>query len=330
MSASSSGVDMKMLSRTDHLRELVLLDLTALLLVLGTAACSGRDATSPPPPPPQDQWNVVAERAWTVLANSETYKCVGVHVTSDEYITGFRIASPTSVPHEVLLTMADAPGTEGPFDCGPGSLNTRLIYAASLGTAAIAFPTGFGVHVSAGQYLLLNIHLVNATDTDVTDSMRIEGRVGTAADVVTAMDMTFAGTFLINIPSDGQTHTATGYCLAGADTHVLAFLPLMRSRGVHQTVDDVNGSTHNLLFDQDFDVQHDSYTQLTTPVLIHMNDKVLVQCSYVNTGGQTETYGEQASNESCFSAIYRYPVSTASNFLACAENIGATFAVRRE
>jgi hypothetical protein len=321
---------MKMLSRTDHLRELVLLDLAALLLVLGTAACSSRDSTAPPPPPPEDQWNVVAEGAWTMPAEAEGYRCVGVHVTSDEYITGFRLASPTSAQNEVLLTVSDTQGTEGPFDCNPGSLNNRLIYAASRGTAAIEFPTGFGVHVSAGQYLLLNIHLVNAADTNITDSTRIEGRVGTAADVVTAMDMSFAGSFLINIPSDGQEHTSTGYCLAAADTHVLAFLPLMRSRGVHQTVDDVNGSTHNLLFDQDFDVQHDSYTQLTTPVLIHMNDKILTQCSYVNNSGQTENYGESSTNESCFSAIYRFPVSTASNFLACANNIGANFAFRRE
>ena len=320
---------MKMLSRTDHLRQLALLDLAALLLVLGIAACSSRDSTSPPPPP-EDQWNVIAEGAWTMPAGAEGYRCVGVHVTSDEYITGFRLASPTSVQNEVLLTVSDTPLTEGVFDCYPGSLNNRLLYAASLGTGAIEFPTGFGVHVSAGQYLLLNIHLVNAADTDVTDSTRLEGRVGTAADVVTEMDMSFAGSFLINIPSDGQEHTSTGYCLAAADTHVLAFLPLMRSRGVHQTVDDVNGSTHTLLFDQDFDFQHDSYTQLTTPVLIHMGDKLLTQCSYVNNSGQTETYGEASTNESCFSAIYRYPVSAASNFLACANNIGANFDIARE
>jgi hypothetical protein len=320
---------MTMPSRTDHLRQLVLLDVAALLLVLGVVACSSKDSTSPPPPP-EDQWNVVAERAWTMPADAEGYKCVGIHVTSDEYITGFRLASPSSVQNEVLLTVSDSPIPEGAFDCNAGSLSNRLIYAASLGTAAIEFPTGFGVHVSAGQYIELNIHLANATDMDVTDSTRIEGRIGTAADVVTAIDMTFAGTFLINIPSDGQVHTATGSCYAAADTHVLAFLPLMRSRGVHQTVDDVIGSSHNLLFDQDFDWQHDSYTQLTTPVLIHMDDKIVTQCSYVNNSGQTETYGESSNNESCFSAIYRYPVSTASNFLSCAANIGPNFDFRRE
>jgi hypothetical protein len=320
---------MKLLNRAARLRQLVPLDLAALTLVMGAAACSGRDSTSPPPPP-EDQWSVVAERAWTMPGATEGYKCVGIHVTSDEYFTGFRLAAPSSSQNEVMLTVTDASIPEGPFDCYPGSLGTQLIYAASLGTGTIEFPSGFGVHVSAGRYLWLNVHLVNLADTSVTDSTRIEARVGSASDVATAMDMSVAGTFLINIPSDGQEHTATGYCLAAADTHVLAMLPLMRSRGVHQSVDDVNGSTHQLLFDQDFDWQRNSYTQFTTPVLIHMGDKILTQCSYVNNSGQTENYGEASANESCFSAVYRYPVSTASNFLACANDIGANFAFTRE
>jgi hypothetical protein len=320
---------MKMLSRPAHLHQLVRLDLIALTLVTAVAACSSRDSTSPPPPP-QQQWNAVAERAWTMPAETEGYKCVGVHVTSDEYLTGFRLAAPSPVQNEVLLTVSDAPVTEGAFDCYPGSLETRLIYAASLGTTAIEFPTGFGVHVSAGQYLLLNIHLVNQADTSVADSTRIEARVGTAADVTTPMDMTLAGTLLINIPNDGQTHTATGGCYAGADSHVLAFLPLMRSRAVHQTVSVTADTTSQLLFDQDFDWQHDTYVQLATPFLIHAGSRIMTLCSYINHGAQTEMYGESAENESCFSAIYRYPVSTASNFLACAATGGGTFDVSRE
>jgi hypothetical protein len=324
---------MKMLSQAARLVQLVSLNLIPLTLILGVAACSGRDSTSPPPPPPpppQDQWSVLAERAWTMTGTSEGYRCVGVHVTSDEYLTGFRLVAPGTAQNEVLLTVSGAPVTEGAFDCYPGSLSNQLIYAASLGTGAIEFPSGFGVHVSAGQYLILNIHIVNLSDTSVADSTRLEARVGTASDVSTPIDMSMAGTFLINIPSDGQVHTATGACRAAADTHVLAFLPFMRSRGVHQSVSDVNGSAHQLLFDQDFDWQHNSYVQLASPVLIHMSDEILTQCSYVNNGGQTETYGEQSTNESCFSAIYRYPVSTASNFLACANNNGANFAFRRE
>jgi hypothetical protein len=320
---------MKMLSRAAHLHQLVRLDLIALTLAMGIAACSGGDSTSPPPPP-QEQWNVVAERAWTMSGATEGYKCIAIHLTSDEYLTGFRLVAPTSVQNEVLLTVSDAPVMEGAFDCGAGSLGPQLIYAASLGTAAIEFPSGFGVHVSAGQYVWLNIHLVNLADTSVTDSTRLEARVGTAADVANPIDMTFAGTFLINIPPDGQTHTATGSCYAPADSHVLAFLPLMRSRAVHQTVTLTADSTSQVLFDEDFDWQHDTYSQLATPLQIHAGSRIITKCSYINQGAQTEQYGESANNESCFSAIYRYPVSTASNFLACAAAGDGTFDVRRE
>ena len=319
---------MTLLSHAAQLRHPASLAPAALTLVLALAACSGGDSTSPPPP--TDQWSVAAERAWTMPAASEGFKCLGIHVTSDEYFTGFRLADPGSAQNEVMLTVSDSPVTEGAFDCSAGSLGAQLVYAASVGTTAIEFPAGFGVHVSAGQYLFLNIHLVNLSDTSVADSTRIEARVGTASDVATPIDMSVSGTFLINIPSDGQVHTATGTCDAAADTHVLAFLPLMRSRAVHQTVDVVVGSTHQLVLDQTFDVQHDIYSQLATPVLIHMGDEIVTQCSYVNTGTHTENYGESADNESCFDAIYRYPVSTASNFLACAATGGANFDFTRE
>jgi len=323
---------MKMLSHAAQLRRLLRSDLALVTFILGVAACSSRDSTSPPapPPPPQDQWSVVAGRAWTMTGQTEGYKCAGIHVTSDEYFTGFRLATPSSVQNEVLLTVSDAPIPEGAFDCGAGSDGPRLIYAAGQGTTAIDFPAGFGVHVSPGQYVYLNIHLVNPADTSVADSTRIEARAGTAPDVTTPIEMTMTGTFLINIPSDGQLHTATGSCYVAADAHVLAFLSLMRSRGVHQTVDVLTGSSHQLLFDEDFDWQHETYTQLTTPVLIHMGDRITTQCSYINTGGQTETYGESVNNESCFSATYRYPISTASNFLACAATNDANFDTRRE
>jgi len=259
-------------------------------------------------------------------AGTEGYVCVGVHVTSDGYFTGFRLASPNPAQNEVLLTVTSASGTEGPFACGAGSLDNELLYAANQGTTPIEFPAGFGVHVSAGQYMLLNIHVVNRADTSVTDSTRIEARIGTAADVTTPIDMSLGGTFQINIPSDGQLHTATGQCAAG-NAHVLALLPLMRSRGVHQTVTSVLGTESQTVFEQDFDLEHDSYTQLVTPFQLPSGALLRTVCSYVNTSGTTKAYGESADNESCFSALYRYPLSTGALF-SCAE--GQSFDIRRE
>lgn len=309
-----------------HPRTRLALDLAMIALAAAIAGCSGGDSTSPPPPPPQDQWSAVAARTWTMPGQTEGYKCVGVHMTSDGYFTGFRLASPSEVANEVLLTVTSGSADEGPFDCGAGSLDDELIYAASRGTTAIEFPAGFGVHVLAGQNLLLNIHLVNLADTSATDSTSIEARIGTAADVTTPIDMSLAGTFQINVPSDGQVHTATGQCAAG-NGNVLAFLPLMRSRAIHQTVSAVLDNTPQPIFDEDFDFAHDSYTLLATPFHIPSGASLRTVCSYINNSGSTVAYGESANNAECFSAVYRYPLATGILW-ACAE--GQSFDIRRE
>lgn len=313
------------LCRANYARTVVRLELALVAIGIAMAGCKGGDSTSPPPPP-QDQWNVVAGRAWTMPGATEGYKCVGVHATSDGYYTGFRVASASDVPNEVLLTVASGNVIDGPFDCGAGSLGAELIYAASRGTTAIEFPAGFGVHVLAGQTLLLNIHLVNTTDASATDSLGVEARIGTAADVTTPIDMSLAGTFLINIPSDGQQHTASGQCAAG-NTHLLAILPMMRSRAVHQAVISVVDTDSLTIFDQDFDWPHNGYTLLATPFANPAGANLRTVCSYVNNSGTTMTYGESANNESCFSAVYRYPLSVSPLF-SCAE--GQSLDIRRE
>jgi len=309
-----------------------------LALLFGTiamvAGCGGGDSTRPappppPPPPPPDVWHNVAGRSWTMPGQTEGYVCFAVHLTSDEYLTGFRLVSPSPAQKEVLITVSDTPVTEGSFACNAGSLATHLIYAASGPTGPIEFPAGFGVHLLAGQYVWLNIHLNNLAATSVTDSTRIEARIGTAADVTTPIDMQMAGTFLINIPPDGVLHTAAGSCNAAANNHLLAFLPLMRSAGTHQTVSISTDTTTQVILDENFDFLHDSYTQFATPIAINFGDHLTTKCSYVNTGATTLNYGESSQNESCFAAIYRYPTSASGSLYDCAQGL-ASFDVKRE
>lgn len=297
------------------------------------AGCGGSDATRPvpppPPPPPPDVWHVVAGRSWTMPGETEGYKCFVVHLTSDQYLTGFRLVAPPAAQKELLITLSDTPVTEGSFDCNAGSLNKQLIYAANGPTGPIEFPSGFGVHASAGQYLWLNIHVANIADTTVMDSTLVEARIGSASDVTTPVDMQMAGTFLINIPNDGQVHTASGGCYATADNHLLAFLPVMRSAATHQKVTIQVDTTTQTVFDQDFDLPHDNYTLPASPIQISVGNRLFTVCSYRNTGAGTLTFGESSQNESCFAAIYRYPVSATSSLYDCAEGI-ASFDVKRE
>jgi hypothetical protein len=91
----------------------------------------------------------------------------------------------------------------------------------------------------------------------------------------------------------------------------------------------IQTSTNQVIFDQDFDLLHDDYTQFATPITIVAGDRLETVCSYQNNGSGTLTYGEAAYNESCFAAIYRYPISAASSLYDCAEG-HASFDVNRE
>ena len=147
----------------------LLLGTIAMVPAAAVATRRGRAATSSAASAATtaaDVWHDVAGRSWTMPGGAEGYVCFVAHVTSDEYLTGFRLASPSPAQNEVLLTVSDIADDRGRRSTAIRARSTGdLIYAASRGTDPIEFPAGFGVHVAAGQYLLLNIHVNNPADT---------------------------------------------------------------------------------------------------------------------------------------------------------------------
>jgi hypothetical protein len=312
-------------------------NLGKLLLLSGAivlaAGCGGGDSTAPPPGGGKpDVWNVVSQRSWTIGGQTEGYICHAPQVTSDEYITGFRVASPPAAQAEVYLLVRDSPFSSTDFECSFSTLTgSELLYAASYGADSIKFSEGKGVHVAAGQYLLLVIHMNNTADTAVSVATTIEGRAGTAADVTTPVDMVLAGTANIQIQSDGQTHESTGGCVAVASSHIVALLPLMRTFGTHQRIDVITDAATQTLVDAAFDPTHVRFTMLSNDASWPGGSQMKVTCSYVNNSGTTVHFGNSADSESCFNAIYRYPsvAATSTAPFDCVPDIFASVAMPR-
>lgn len=305
------------------------LAVVALLgVALTVAACSGGDSTSPPPGH-QDVWSAVVSRGWTIAAESEAYKCYGAQLSADEYITGFRLAAPSAAQTELFVFVMDSPPTLGSFDCSSSTGGGHLIYAAGIGTTPIDFRAGQGVHVAAGKYLLLNVHIVNASDASVADSTRIEGRVGTAGDVTTPLEMALAGKLAFSLPGDDTPVLINAGCSVTTDQHFVALIPIMRSLGVHQTVSvsSASDTTPHAIHDASFSPTHVVYDAFTSDISAPAGSHVSTSCTFVNTTGHSVTFGESAQNEYCFSGIYRYPVATGGSydFLACARGAGLDF-----
>lgn len=287
---------------------------------LSLSACGGTDSTSPPPVK-QEKWATVGSVSWSLGHDNEGYQCYVIQVPSEQYITGFRLASPNPIQAEVQLSMSESALPLIPTNCSVATQAGRLIYASTKGTSAIEFPSGKGVHIPAGSYLLFNVHLTNPTNARVEDSTKIEGRVGNAADVTTPLTMFFAGVENLNIPADNLPHLQIGGCASTTDEHLVAVMPLMRDRGTHQAVKLVVGNDTTSILDAAYDPLHVSYSVFDSDVHVPVGGKIRVECTYVNDTGSFISFGDSSDSETCYAGFYHYATDAGSgDIYACANN----------
>lgn len=286
--------------------------LVGVLLAGGCSSSSG--------PRNSHAWVPLISRSWGVGAGGEVDKCHGVRATTDLYITGLRPVAPTGQFREYVL-VSDSTQPAGDFDCtlSTGLTNSRLIYAAGIGTDSLLFPTGIGEHVRAGQYLILNVHLANVTADSLNGTSTVEYRTGSAADVTTEADMTLAGTLQISIPASGTDVVQAGRCATPDAMQVIAIQPEMNRFGVSQQVSfKQGGGTSTTLHNAPYDVTHQRYDVLAAPVTVPAADSLIVSCTYINGSGSTVSFGESSqTDEQCFAAIVRYPAPSVGSVFGC-------------
>jgi len=264
--------------------------------------------------PPSAEWTPFIARTFPVPKGAtNVHECTAFQADSDLYITGFRLQAPDNSFH-TLVTVSDAPfdGT-GDFDCtaasGMGIVSpARLIYAAGIGTDDYVFPSGTGIHVKAGQYVQLNVAGQNLDGTaDVVDTTQVLVRAGQASDVATDAEMVFVGTFNINLPSDGQPHTATGGCPQPADQHLLAILPMMNRLATRQELIANHLGTPNTLLDTAFTVTHQQFYPVDDT--LYNGDQIQLIGTYLNNTGSTVSFGDSFTAEWAQAALYLTPVT---------------------
>jgi hypothetical protein len=278
----------------------------------GTAACKAGSPVEPVDAPAADGttadgWTPLISRSWTLPPGAtNTYRCTRIQVASDLWVSGFRAASPLGTHHEVLTISTTGTAT-GDYDCGAGSLDTEMLYAAGVGTGDLMFPPGIAIHIPAGTYINLNLHLFNATDNPLADRSGVLIKAVSPTDVQHQADMMFSGTFTIDIPSDGQPHTASGGCSATSDWHIFTLWPHMHQTATHQKWSYTPaGGTAVTLLDDDFRFTEQRNYPLADTV-IHKGDRIDTVCTYVNTTGTAMTWGDGSDREMCFTGMYKYP-----------------------
>jgi hypothetical protein len=286
-------------------------------ILLAAAAC-GVDQETPGDddgnPPPDDGYTTLVNGTWSLPASAEKYVCVRLTAKTDTFIQSIRPVAPVGTHHTVLMIGApDAP--DGTTDC-TSSLMKPAIYASGVGTQQLDLPAGVAVHVRPGQQLLLNLHLFNATDTTITGTSGIEILAAEPGAVQHEAGVVLIGKTAGLTVAPGTT-TQTGRCTTPANVTVFAVAPHMHMLGSHMKVGYANqdGSGARVMLDQPYSFDEQKFTSLASPLVSGAGGRVTVECTYVNTTGQTVTFGESSTQEMCYALTFVYPAPTVEQCL---------------
>lgn len=287
--------------------------LAALTLSLGLAACGADHAGAAPDAPGATDGSVntpgyssLVTGAWSLPAATEAYRCVRLTATADMWVTSIHPIAPTGTHHTVLMVgPPDAP--DGAVDCD-SSLVKPAIYASGVGTDALDMPSGVAIKIAAGDQLLLNLHLFNASDAVITGTSGIEVKTTDAGAVVHEAGAVLAGKDAGLAVKPGPS-VQTGTCTLPAGTTMFAMAPHMHLLGVHMKVT-FQGAPSQVLYDKDYTFEGQRYAVLGAPVRSSGTDQLIVDCSYMNPSGTTVKFGEHTTQEMCYALALVYPAPT--------------------
>jgi hypothetical protein len=293
-----------------------------LAVVSGAAACKAPNGNAPDSSLGSDVdaalpvgYQMLISRSWTMAPNNEGYRCIRTQVPNDLWVSAFRSLSPAGTHHSVL-TISQTATTTGEYDCNSGSRDAQMLYAAGVQTDDNELPAGVAIHLAAGTYINLNLHVYNTTDSSLTESSGVLVKIVAQSDVVHEADMQFSGNISFSVPANAAgdtttTHDISGHCFAAHDFHIFTLWPHMHQIAVHHKFT-LNGTA---LLDSDYNFNEQKNYQLAD-TMVHAGDRLETTCTYRNTTGMPVPYGESSNDEMCFTGVYRYPAG--GDLLACA------------
>jgi hypothetical protein len=227
------------------------------------------------------------------------------------YIVKVIPVSPMGVHHEVL---AIDPGNnpDGKSVCVPIGPTWTPLFASGIGSPSLSMPDKVALKVKAGQHIVLNMHLFNASLSPLTGSA--------ALDVVVAKDGT--GYQLASVPfvgnisfSVGPTLKVDGQCTMSNATSYFAVFPHMHTTGAHMKVwTESAGGAPATVWDSDYlfnEQKFGEYPNWMGPQKVDLKagDKIRVTCTY-DASGLGKQFGESTNDEMCFAISYVYPAIT--------------------
>lgn len=248
------------------------------------------------------EWQTIASIDWTLPpptgdTEPETYRCKTITVPEDMYIAAFRPLDPDGTHHTVLTASKTPVRDDGEFDCYFPEQLPIALNATGVGSGEMTFPEGVGFELEAGQQIMLNVHLFNASDSELSGTSGVEVYVVPKASITQLATVSAKIDPELEIePGIGQTETGSCTVLEGG--HVYHWWPHMHKLGRRMSIT-INGE---MVFDEAYSFESQAYRP--ADIDIEAGDVIDFTCTYDNPTDDVVGFGGSTNEEMCFLAFW--------------------------
>ena len=284
---------------------------TTILLSLGLLSCIGGQAPVAPQTDTQStlapdsekmydasEWYTFEAGPYVLPPGSERYFCYSHVLEEDLYVDEIVLNSNPSV-HHVVYAKTSSPDPDGFFECDILFQNNWIpIFVAGTGDASIQMPAGAGHVLKKGTQLTVQLHLLNATIDEVTETVPLRFHRMKEAPQQEVQVVVF-GSMNINLPPN-QASEVVGDCQSDSDMQIFSVFPHMHLMGRSLSMKTGSDSDNMVeVFRRDPYI-FDDQSLATIDLEIKTGDPVTITCGYENTLDETVGFGESTTSEMCF------------------------------
>lgn len=261
--------------------------LLALVFLLGCADAG---------PPEGAVWVTTTEHR--VEPGQEKYQCFTTTLEAAMVVQRIDYERAAGV-HHLLLARTLAPEPEGAFECNVLLKTTWVpLFGSGSESTALELPSDTGFVLPAGTQLLVQLHLLNAASTPVSDHVRLTLHEASDPDVVPAGVYAFGSTE-IGLPPRETTDVVSD-CVPSGDLDIIAVLPHMHYLGSSLSfevgADETSLRPEFQVDSWNFDRQFIRRVDLTIPA----GSATRTTCRFENDTDRTVEFGESSFDEMCF------------------------------
>jgi hypothetical protein len=243
---------------------------------------------------------------------TDEYVCYGVDVpiADKRHMIGLApYIDNSTIVHHILLYLADATYPATPAPCGAADKG-RLVGVWAPGGQALELAPEAGFPLEGTAHFVLQIHYSNLMALD-GEQDRSGYQLCTTTDLrPNDADILAFGTTQINVPAHGSTDITCSLTVPSLVPPINAMwgMPHMHQIGTVITTSVLpggSGAPVDLGTADPWDFQNQVWTPLATQIA--PGDVVRTRCAWDNPGSANVGFGEQTSDEMCFSFVMFYP-----------------------